>query len=181
MKATGIVRRIDELGRVVVPKEIRRNLHIREGDQIEIFTDAGGQMVLKKYSPIGEWKELAVQCAEALALTTGFTAAVADREQILWAAGPCRKELMARSLSGEMEGIIDGRRQVLSSGEEGGYHSVFGEQEHFAWEVICPILSQGDAVGAVMLVSRNLQMEMGEKERLVISAVANFLGRQLEN
>ena len=87
MKATGIVRRIDDLGRIVIPKEIRRTLHIRESDPLEIFTDREGQVILKKYSPIGEMSTFAKQYAESLAQVSGHAALIADRDQFIAAAG----------------------------------------------------------------------------------------------
>ena len=103
MKATGIVRRIDDLGRVVVPKEIRRTLRIREGDPLEIFTDREGEIILKKYSPIGELGQFAGQYAESLAKTSGCLACVTDRDHVIAAAGLslihiwCRQFLPVRS------------------------------------------------------------------------------------
>ena len=87
MKATGIVRRIDDLGRVVIPKEIRRTLRIREGDSLEIFTDRQGEIILKKYSPIGELSRFAKDYAESLATTLGSTVCITDHDQIIAAAG----------------------------------------------------------------------------------------------
>ena len=92
MKATGIVRRIDDLGRVVVPKEIRRTLRIREGDPLEIFTDREGEIILKKYSPLGELSVFAKQYAESLAQTTGHMVCVTDRDTIVATAGGAKKD-----------------------------------------------------------------------------------------
>jgi AbrB family transcriptional regulator (stage V sporulation protein T) len=96
LKATGIVRRIDELGRVVIPKEIRRTLRIREGDPLEIFTDRDGEVILKKYSPIGELGEFAKQFAESLNKSLGHVACIADRDAILATSGTTRKETWTR-------------------------------------------------------------------------------------
>ena len=101
MKATGIVRRIDDLGRIVIPKEIRRTLRIREADPLEIFTDREGEIILKKYSPIGEMTTFARQYAESLAQVSGHTVLIADRDQFIAAAGGCRN-LIGKPLSREM-------------------------------------------------------------------------------
>ena len=102
MKATGIVRRIDDLGRVVIPKEIRRTLKIREGMPMEIFTDVSGEVILKKYSPVGEMSTLAQAYAEALVSLTGQAAAVCDTEQVIALAGPAKKEALHKALSPQL-------------------------------------------------------------------------------
>ena len=100
MKATGIVRRIDDLGRVVIPKEIRRTLRIREGDPLEIFTDREGEVILKKYSPIGELGTLAKLYAESLAQTLGCTVCITDMDQVVAVSGSGRKELQDQYMFG---------------------------------------------------------------------------------
>ena len=107
MKATGVVRRIDDLGRIVIPKEIRRTLRIREGDPLEIFTDKEGEIILKKYSPIGELSEFASQYAETLAKTTGHIACISDKDTIIAVAGAPKKEYLEKSISNEVERIME--------------------------------------------------------------------------
>ena len=106
MKATGIVRRIDDLGRIVIPKEIRRTLRIRESDPLEIFTDREGEIILKKYSPIGEMSTFAKQYAESLAQVSGQMTLIADRDQFIAAAGGC-KALLGKSISKALEEAIE--------------------------------------------------------------------------
>ena len=106
MKATGIVRRIDDLGRVVIPKEIRRTLRIRVGDPLEIFTDREGEIILKKYSPIGELGAYAADYAESLAQTTGYIVCVADKDTMIAAAGTGKKECIGKAISQELEQMI---------------------------------------------------------------------------
>ena len=113
MKATGIVRRIDDLGRVVIPKEIRRTLRIREGTPLEIFTDREGEIILKKYSPIGELGAFAGQYAESLAQTTGLTVCVCDRDQVIAVSGGSRKELLGKNISRQLETVIEDRENIL--------------------------------------------------------------------
>mgnify|MGYP000838925121 FL=1 len=107
MKATGIVRRIDDLGRIVIPKEIRRTLRIRETDPLEIFTDREGEIILKKYSPIGELGAFAKEYAESLAQTTGHTVCVSDRDQIIAAAGPDKKDMIKKNITKKMEQLLE--------------------------------------------------------------------------
>ena len=108
MKATGIVRRIDDLGRVVIPKEIRRTLRIREGDPLEIFTDRDGEVILKKYSPISELGQFAREYAETLYETLGTPALISDRDEMIAVSGLSKKDYLNRQLSPDLEEIISG-------------------------------------------------------------------------
>ena len=172
MKATGIVRRIDDLGRVVIPKEIRRTLRIRVGDPLEIYTDREGEVILKKYSLMGDMGIFAQQYADSLAQTTG--------SQVVAASAGARKELMDKAISREMQQMIDGREISVASGESKEYRKISDEAEPFAWEVICPIISEGDAVGAVVIFTRSQKESLGDAERKLAHVAAGFLGRQLE-
>ena len=120
MKATGIVRRIDDLGRVVMPKEIRRTMRIREGDPLEIYTNNDGEVIFKKYSPIGELSAFSVQYAEALHKIGGLPAVICDRDHVVAVAGLPKKEMVERRLSVEMENILENRKMVVLSEEEAG-------------------------------------------------------------
>ena len=169
MKATGIVRRIDDLGRVVIPKEIRRTLRIRVGDPLEIYTDREGEVILKKYSLMGDMGIFAQQYADSLAQTTGYQVVVTDREQVI-----------AASAGARMQQMIDGREISVASGESKEYRKISDEAEPFAWEVICPIISEGDAVGAVVIFTWSQKESLGDAERKLAHVAAGFLGRQLE-
>ena len=109
MKATGIVHRIDDLGRVVIPKEIRRTLRIKEGTPLEIFTDKEGEIILKKYSPIGELNLFAKEYAEALAQATGMIACITDHDQVVAAAGQRSREFAGKEISRELDRVISDR------------------------------------------------------------------------
>ena len=178
MKATGIVRRIDDLGRVVIPKENRRTLKIREGMPMEIFTDVSGGVILKKYSPVGEMSQLAQAYAEALVNLTGLAAAVCDTEQIIALAGPVKKDLLHKPLSPQLEELVQGRRSFVTNSE----NTVLAAQNVPAAAVaVFPVVSLGDAMGAVMLIkgektSPKLSSEAAEN----VKAAAMFLSRQLE-
>ena len=114
MKATGIVRRIDDLGRVVVPKEIRRTLRIREGDPLEIYTDREGGIILRKYSPIGELSQFSKQYAEALAQNTGYIVSITDRDRHIATAGSGKKELMQKEISRQLDNLMNQRENLLA-------------------------------------------------------------------
>ena len=181
MKATGIVRRIDDLGRVVVPKEIRRTLRIREGDPLEIFTDREGEIILKKYSPIGELSAFAKQYAESLAQTTGHMVCVTDRDAIIATAGVAKKDYHGKSISPQLEHLIEERESLQASAIERKFIPVIQEEmDGIATETICPVISEGDAIGAVILLGRDIRNKMGEVEQKVAASAAGFLGRQME-
>ena len=181
MKETGIVIRIDDLGRVVVPKEIRRTLRIREGDPLEIFTDRQGEIILKKYSPIGELSIFAKDYAESLANTLGCTVCITDHDQIVAASGYGKKDLQDKYISKRLESVIEGREQVLASSGEKKYVPVTEENiADFTGQVVCPIICEGDVLGSVVLLERNEKKKMGEAEQKLAVCAANFLGRQME-
>ncbi len=181
MKATGIVRRIDDLGRIVIPKEIRRTLRIREADPIEIFTGREGEIVLKKYSPIGEITSFAKQYAESLAQASGHVALISDRDQFIAATGGYKtwlgktvgNRLAEKMKNREITIAARGEKDFVELGEEEK-----GTHEH---EAICPILCEGDVIGSVLLLENDRKAKMGEIERKLVQTAAGFLGRQMES
>lgn len=179
MKATGIVRRIDDLGRVVVPKEIRRTLRIREGDPLEIFTDREGEIILKKYSPIGELGDFAKQYADTLAQTTGHVVCIADRDQLIAVAGGAKKEFLNRPVGEAVERVIQNRETTVASPGERNFISVAGvDCTEYKGQVICPIIAEGDSIGAVIILSKD--EKIGETEKKLAVSAAGFLGKQME-
>ena len=180
MKATGIVRRIDDLGRVVIPKEIRRTLRIREGDPLEIFTDREGEIILKKYSPIGELGQFAKQYAESLAQTMGHIVCIADRDQLIAVSGGGKKDLIMKSIHKDLENVINERVNVLATNKDKSYCKISNDEEESAYEVITPIISEGDAIGAVIILTKDPKVKFGELEVKLAQSAAGFLGRQME-
>lgn len=180
MKATGIVRRIDDLGRIVIPKEIRRTLRIRESDPLEIFTDREGEIILKKYSPIGEMTTFARQYAESLAQVSGHVTLIADRDQFIAIAGGY-KNLLNKSISKHLEEKIANREIVMASRGDRNFIPVSEEQnEDYQHQAIAPIICEGDVIGAVLLLENDNKGKMGEVEQKLILSAAGFLGRQME-
>ncbi len=186
MKATGIVRRIDDLGRVVIPKEIRRTLRIREGDPLEIFVDREGEVILKKYSPIGELGDFAKEYADSLYESTGHIALIADRDIIVAVAGGSKKEFLEKPISKAVEQAIEDRKVVLMP--KPGEHKYCeacpileenGECQ-FTAQVIAPIIAEGDPIGAVILTSKEPGVVMGELELKIAETAAGFLATQME-
>ena len=172
MKATGIVRRIDDLGRVVIPKEIRRTMRIREGEPLEIYTDAGGSVIFKKYSPIGELSTFAAQMCEGVQKTCGHTCVVCDRDSVI-AAGALRRELDGRPLSTELEQAMSSRQTV-----SGGAMPITPAAPQITAGTVQPIIAGGDLCGCVALVSGD--RPVGETELKLLQLTALFLARQME-
>lgn len=183
MKATGIVRRIDDLGRVVIPKEIRRTLRIREGDPLEIFTDKEGEVILKKYSPIGELGDFATQYAESLHKTSGHITCIADRDTIIAVSGASKKEFLEKSLSPDIEKVIEEKTTLVVKSQEEKSVSVLADDtpdKRYYSQVVSPIISEGDPIGAVIMLSIDPNIKMGEVEAKLAQSAASFLGKQME-
>lgn len=180
MKATGIVRRIDDLGRVVIPKEIRRTLRIREGDPLEIFTDREGEIILKKYSPIGELGAFAKEYAESLAQTAGHITCIVDKDQIIAVSGGAKKDFYEKHISPEMENCINQRHTVVADRNDSNFVPVLEDDTTDAYnhQLITPIISEGDAMGAIIFLSQD--KKMGEIEGKLAQTAAGFLGKQME-
>ncbi|MCI1954857.1 MAG: AbrB/MazE/SpoVT family DNA-binding domain-containing protein [Oscillospiraceae bacterium] len=178
MKATGIVRRIDDLGRIVIPKEIRRTLRIREGDALEIFTDSQGGVIFKKYSPVGELSTFASQYAEALNRTAGMPMIICDRDHVVAAAGVSKKEYLERRVTPELEECMQSRRSYV---EAPGEKMIPVEGIDRPAEIVCPILAASDVTGAVVML--RAEGESGvpvETETKLAQVAAAFLGKQME-
>lgn len=182
MKATGIVRRIDDLGRVVIPKEIRKTLRIREGDPLEIFTDKDGEVILKKYSPIGELTEFAVQYAETLAKTSGHVACITDKDSVIAVSGAPKREFLDKNISYELEKIMNDKTTwvVKSSNEKRVPIFTNENTDKYYAQVISPIISEGDTIGSVVLMATEASSQMGEAEIKLAQSAAGFLGKQME-
>ena len=180
MKATGIVRRIDDLGRVVVPKEIRRTLRIREGDPLEIFTDREGEIILKKYSPIGELSAFAKQYAESLAQVLECLVGICDMDQVIAAAGTGKKELQDEDITGELGEFLKERKTRNAKAGEKRYVPVVSGLEPYRQEVISPILCAGDVIGAVLLLNLEQTDRFKDKEICLAEYTAKVLGKQME-
>ncbi len=178
MKATGIVRRIDDLGRVVIPKEIRRTMRIREGDPLEIFTDRDGEVIFKKYSPIGELGEFANQYAETLYKTSGFPICITDKDSIIATAGLPKKELFEKPVSSDIEKVMEDKKHYLSDGS--GKLSITESNEKYSAGVISPIIAEGDIIGNVIVIKENETDNITETELKLADAASMFLAKQME-
>jgi AbrB family transcriptional regulator (stage V sporulation protein T) len=180
MKATGIVRRIDDLGRVVIPKEIRRTMRIREGDPLEIFTNKDGEVIFKKYSPIGELSDFAGQICDSLHKSTDGVAAVCDRDNVISISGGAKKELLDKSISAELERIMEERGPYRQ--ETGGSTiPVSDNDDRFCVSSAAPIITEGDVLGCVIFVTLRNSPPGTDVEFKLVQTVASFLGKQMES
>jgi AbrB family transcriptional regulator (stage V sporulation protein T) len=186
MKATGIVRRIDDLGRVVIPKEIRRTLRIREGDPLEIFVDREGEVILKKYSPIGELGDFAKEYAESLFETVGHISMIADRDVIIAVAGGNKREFLGKPVGKLLEKSLEDRNTIIMNGlenvDDDNLHVIQTDDREYTIkaQVIAPIITQGDPIGAVLIVSKDPGVKLGELEIKLAETAAGFLAKQME-
>ena len=183
MKATGVVRRIDDLGRVVIPKEIRKTLRIKEGEPLEIFTDREGQIILKKYSPIGELSEFAAGYAETLSKTTGHIACITDKDTIIAVSGGSKKEFLEQDVSPELEQLMEDKEVYMSKDNSDIAMPIIKnenpERKNNA-QIVYPIISNGDTIGTVILMSKEANKKMNEVEQKVAQSAATFLGTQMD-
>ncbi len=179
MKATGIVRRIDDLGRIVVPKEIRKTLKIREGDPLEIFTNNEGEIILKKYSPLGNIEEYAKEYTEAINKVTGFTVLVTDKDRIICASGLGKKDFRDISLKKEFEILLEGRKSITFSNDEKTYLNILSDEifKEAKCGVISPIISEGDIFGSLIMLSN--QNKISDSDLKIIQIAVKFFEKQL--
>ena len=178
MKATGIVRRIDDLGRVVIPKEIRRTLRIREGDPLEIFVDRDGEVILKKYSPISELGDFAKEYAEALYDTLQHPVLIADRDTYIAVSGSMKKDYANKSIGRIVEEAITDRQTKVTS-VKGDYNIVSDHEETMKGYAVAPIIANGDPIGAVVMIAKEDKVDEAISAKLLETA-AGFLARQME-
>lgn len=179
MKATGIVRRIDDLGRVVIPKEIRRTMRIREGDPLEIYTNPDGEVIFKKYSPVGEIYEAAEQYAEILSKVGGCPAVITDRDHVIAASGIGKKEILERRVSNSLEDLAVTRKtHTYKSFEDAKLNPIEGIDRYAL--AVTPIVAQGDVSGAVMILSGDGHEYASPEQTALVQAAAMYFSKQME-
>ena len=178
MKATGIVRRIDDLGRVVIPKEIRRTLRIREGDPLEIFTDRDGEVIFKKYSPMGELGTVVAELAEALARTAGMSCAICDRDAVIAAAGGAKKDILEKSISPDLELVME-QRATYERGVGETQDIAITANDVYNVIVAVPISTDGDVTGCVAFVGEEENASADEVAVKLCQTAAQFLSKRL--
>ena len=174
------MRRIDDLGRVVIPKEIRRTMRIREGDPLEIYTSRDGEVIFKKYSLLGGVEDFAAELCETMSRSTGSVCAVTDRDTIIAVAGGSKRELMGKRITPELEEIMEGRKIYQYSGD-GRAIPVSEGLDTLTAAVAAPILAEGDLLGLVLFISTSPGAVTGEPEFKLAQTIAAFLGRHMES
>ena len=180
MKATGIVRRVDDLGRIVIPKEIRRTLKIREGDPLEIYTEKDGGVIFRKYSPMGDLQDFAAQICDSIGTNTGRIAAVSDRDSIIALAGAPKRELMDKPNSQELDRLMEQRKNYRYIPGDTMIKATEGSDKYHLG-VAAPILCQGDLMGCVLLLMGENDQPLAESDQTLAQTVAGFLGKQMES
>ncbi|MBR6969045.1 MAG: AbrB/MazE/SpoVT family DNA-binding domain-containing protein [Ruminococcus sp.] len=180
MKATGIVRRIDDLGRVVIPKEIRRTMRIREGDPLEIYTNSEGEVIFKKYSAVSEMSENAGHVADIMHKIAGCPVVIFDKDHVVATAGVPRKEFSERRVTGQLEELMENRGQFYCpDGSTNSFYPAEGVQRTAI--AALPIITAGDISGAVAFMTSDSCHEVTDLQKSLINASAQFLARQIES
>lgn len=175
MKATGIVRRIDDLGRVVIPKEIRRTMRIREGDPLEIYTDRNGEVIFKKYSPMGELSTFVSQLCDSVSKASGSSCVICDRDSVIAVSGSAKKDVYERSISRALEQAME-KRQIFQP-QDSSVTLTDDERYHVA--IAAPVIAEGDVSGCVVLLADEQHPSAGEVESKLLQTAANFLSQQM--
>lgn len=175
MKSTGVVRRIDDLGRIVIPKEIRRTLRIREGESLEIYTE-GEMVLLKKYSPMEDLNEISHELVNTISQCLPNNIMITDRDKIIAVTGTLKNKYLNKNISQFLEEKIKNRETLLER-ESSDIEFINGVKEKCSY-VIYPIITNGDAIGIVSIYS--IDKEVTELEMKIASIVANFLGKHIE-
>lgn len=178
MKATGIVRRIDDLGRVVIPKEIRRTLRIREGDPLEIFVDREGEVILKKYSPISELGDFAKEYAEALSESLGVPVLISDRDEFIAVAGGMKKDYLNRQIGSKVEEALE-QRTVMMEKHPTPIEFIKDQEEDVISYIIHPIIAQGDPIGCVIALNKE-GSAIEDSSSQALQVAASFLAKQMD-
>ncbi len=178
MKATGIVRRIDDLGRVVIPKEIRRTLRIKEGDPLEIFTDREGEVIFKKYSPIGELGDFAANFADSISRAVQAAVCITDKDTVIAVSGAPKKELFDRRVSAGLEQVME-EKVAYSMKNSSSSIRVTDSHDKYNVGVAVPIISEGDTIGSVVICADD-KNTVNDSDLRVVQTAANFLGRHME-
>ena len=170
----------DDLGRVVIPKEIRRTLRIREGDPLEIFTDKDGDVIFKKYSPIGELGDFASKYAETLSKTSGMNSCITDRDMVLAVSGVPKRELLEKRISSELEKIMGDKTNYIKNSNTAQKLWLLDGIEKYSADIVYPIIADGDTIGSVVLFSDG-SGQISETESKLAQTAAGFLGKHLED
>ena len=181
MQEQGIVRRIDELGRLVIPKELRKTLRIREGDPLEIYASKD-ELVLKKYSPISSLKNISSAVADGIENLTEKTCIITDCDSIVYVSSGKNKDILGKNISNEMEKVLKERKSVVLSRAEGGtiIPVIDGDDLQFENQIIVPMITGGDCYGSVILYDKDKTSRFSSGDVKLVQLGSSFLSSQLE-
>lgn len=179
MKATGIVRRIDDLGRVVIPKEIRRTMRIREGDPLEIYTDKDGEVIFKKYSMLSGLNEFAHQICETVHKTVHQPVLLTDRDSVIALSGLARRDWIEKPISSALESVLESKQPYAHRADDVPFLVTENRSGLFA-SLVAPIVAQGDVLGCLLLADTEGTWLPGETEQILLETISGFLGRHME-
>lgn len=181
MKATGIVRKIDDLGRVVIPKEIRKNLRIREGDSLEIYIENNGEIIFKKYTAMGDIIDMASRFADNLAETSGFVACITDKETIIAVSGASKSEYLSKDISNHILNVMEDRA-IWSTMDDSVMPIIENDKaSKYCAQIVAPIICDADAIGTVILFSTEYAKKVTNVEYKLVQSAASFLAKELES
>ncbi len=176
MRATGIVRRIDSLGRIVIPKEIRRTMQIREGDSLEIYVEAAGDIILKKYSTIDELGKYAESYSNLLFKMVNAPVIILDRERVVaFSHNTLKTDIVGKSVSVEYDRLMQ-KRKTYTANKDSVLYPIQGAS--YKALVCVPIISYGDLIGSVVLVDENVEPPTETQIKLA-QFVATLFGEQV--
>lgn len=180
MKATGIVRRMDDLGRVVIPKEIRKTMRIRKGDSLEIYTDSSEKIIFKKYSSMAEISSFAGNYANVVSKAINLPVLISDCDEVVAAGGASKKEFLGRKISEEIKKLISKRSHFLNSESKSEKIYPLESLENEA-ACVAGIISGGDVMGSLIVLEGNEKNDFSKENFLLIKTVAELMGKHLEN
>jgi AbrB family transcriptional regulator (stage V sporulation protein T) len=174
MKSTGVVRRIDDLGRIVIPKEIRRNLRIHDGESMEIFVD-NELITLKKYSSLDELISMSELLVDAINNEIKKDVFITDMDKVIAYSGREKKKYISKTISSDLVQIINERMNIKYNNKS--IELIDGITYNYNY-VVYPIIANGDASGSVVVLSDDL--EISEEDEKIVKFVADFLGKHIE-
>ena len=179
MKATGIIRKIDDLGRVVIPKEIRKTLRIREGDPMEIYVEKNGEIILKRFAPLGDIVDEVICLADVLAKNTGFSVYITDTQTVIAVSSKNKKNNLDRQITEELLNILEERSLFINKGENEIKITEKDSANSYLSQVISPIISDGDIIGSIIFFSEGTRKNATETELKMLQVATEFLSNQM--
>lgn len=177
MKATGIIRKIDDLGRIVIPKEIRKTLRIKEGDPMEIYVEKNGEIVLKRYAPLGDLIDEAINIADVLEKNTGFLVYVTDTKRIISVSNKVNKTIVEKSISDEFLEVLEERKVYVNRGDNPIKILEKDNITNYTSQIISPIICDGDVIGSVVMFSDNKIKRIMDMDIKIIQMASQLLSK----